>query len=379
MAKKIVICLDGTGNGIGDKISNVLKCFRSAEKSSRQLVYYSQGVGVMGEYRPWFRLRHWFTESFLGKLFGYGLDKRVTDAYQFLVQNFAEGDEIYIFGYSRGAYAARVLAGLIYTIGVIKPDQQNLIGAGYLAYLAEGHELGAASKTRETGAGGNSDSLAESFRRITQPHAAGIRFLGLFDTVGSVFSPSRFAKTIWPLSLMTHPLIYQNPGVETVCHAVAINERRALFPVSLWPNGQNYKRRKYAPNDRLQKVHEVWFEGSHGDIGGGGHRRDSARSQITFGWMIELAEASGLHVISRTKAYVGGEVPYSKTTQHKYPKPNIGAPTRESLRGMWWLLEFLPLLTPKVLTQRKQKRRLHIPLGRQRAIPEDGVLFSYDA
>lgn len=379
MPKNIVICLDGTGNGIGDKISNVLKCFRSAEKSDRQHVYYSQGVGVMGEYRPWFRLRHWFTESFLGKLFGYGLDKRVTDAYQFLVQHYAEGDEIYIFGYSRGAYAARALAGLIYTVGVIKPDQQNLIGAGYLAYLAEGHEVGATSKVNETSAVNISESQAESFRRITQPHASGIKFLGLFDTVGSVFSPSRFSKTIWPLSLMAHPLIYQNPVVETVCHAVAINERRALFPVSLWPKGQNYKRRKYAPDDRLQNVHEVWFEGAHGDIGGGGHRKDSARSQIAFGWMIDMAEVSGLLVTSRTKAYVGGQGPYSKTTQHKYPKPNYSAPTKDSLRGMWWLLEFLPSLTPKVLTQRKQRRRLHIPLGRQRTIPEDGVLFSKDA
>lgn len=369
MCKNIVICLDGTGNGIKDDISNVLKCFRSFEKSDRQRVYYSQGVGTLGEYKPWTRLSQWFQHGFLGKVFGLGIDRRVTEAYRFLVKHYRPGDKVYIFGYSRGAYAARVLAGLIYTIGVLKPDQENLIGSGYLAYLAED------SRGDEVFAELHEDTPAESFRRTMQPHASPVTFMGLFDTVGSVFVPSRTIRSLFPLSRIAHPCVYRNPVVEAVCHAVAVDERRALFPVSLWPKDQWHKVRKFAPDDRKQQVHEVWFRGSHGDIGGGGKRRNSARSQITFKWMVEKAGEAGVLIVNRTHKHVSGEVNYTSTTRHAYPKADPQAKVQESLKGLWWILEFLPSNMPKVISSRSERTSIHLPLGKQRILPKAAELY----
>jgi len=107
--RNIVICCDGTGNQIESHLSNVLKLFRVLEKNERQLVYYSPGVGTVADYEPWqvVKLR---VREFLGLATGYGLDDNVLDAYRFLCTHYEEGDWIWLFGFSRGAYTVRVLA-----------------------------------------------------------------------------------------------------------------------------------------------------------------------------------------------------------------------------------------------------------------------------
>ncbi|MBW8903161.1 MAG: DUF2235 domain-containing protein, partial [Bradyrhizobium sp.] len=135
--KNIVICCDGTGNEISENISNVLKLYRVLRKTGRteprQLVFYDPGVGTLARPDPWRKL--WQdTITALGLLTGYGLDDNVLATYEFLVQNYSDGDDIYLFGFSRGAYTVRVLAGLIHKIGLISPQQSNLAGAGLAAY-----------------------------------------------------------------------------------------------------------------------------------------------------------------------------------------------------------------------------------------------------
>ena len=135
--RNIIICCDGTGNEISENISNVLKlyrCLRKTEKTQpRQLVFYDPGVGTLERPDPWHKLKQDFN-AILGLATGFGLDFNVLAAYAFLVHNYQAGDQIYLFGFSRGAYTVRVLAGLIHKVGLITPEQINLAGSGLIAY-----------------------------------------------------------------------------------------------------------------------------------------------------------------------------------------------------------------------------------------------------
>ena len=135
--KNIVICCDGTGNEISENISNVLKLYRMLRKTGKtephQIVFYDPGVGTLARPDPWRKV--WQdTITILGLATGYGLDDNVLAAYEFLINNYEEGDESYLFGFSRGAYTVRVLAGLIHKVGLLSPPQSNVAGAGLTSY-----------------------------------------------------------------------------------------------------------------------------------------------------------------------------------------------------------------------------------------------------
>src|SRR5215469_7449605 len=126
--KKIVICCDGTGNEISENISNVLKLYRCLRKTPRtephQLVFYDPGVGTLARPDPWRKLIQ-DALVLLGLTTGYGLDDNILAAYHFLVRNYEDGDDIFLFGFSRGAYTVRALAGLIHKVGLLWPQQSN--------------------------------------------------------------------------------------------------------------------------------------------------------------------------------------------------------------------------------------------------------------
>src|SRR3982074_4626 len=135
--KNIIILCDGTENEISENISNVLKfyrCLRKTDRSEpRQMVFYDPGVGPLARPDPWQKLKQDFN-AILGLATGYGLDDNVLRAYEFLANHYEDGDDIYLFGFSRGAYTVRVLAGLIHKIGLVSPQQINLAGSGLTAY-----------------------------------------------------------------------------------------------------------------------------------------------------------------------------------------------------------------------------------------------------
>src|SRR5712671_2718736 len=136
-ARNIVICCDGSGNEISENISNVLKLYRTLRKTEkttpRQMVFYDPGVGTLARPNPWKKLVQ-DASAIFGLATGYGLDDNVLSSYEFIVDNYADGDAIYLFGFSRGAYTVRVLAGLIHKIGLIAKQQVNLAGSGLTAY-----------------------------------------------------------------------------------------------------------------------------------------------------------------------------------------------------------------------------------------------------
>ena len=170
------------------------------------MVFYDPGVGTLARPNPWRKLVQDFT-AILGLATGYGLDDKVLQSYLFLVEHYQPGDHIYLFGFSRGAYTVRVLAGLIHKIGLVSPEQANLAGSGLIAYKAFSSDE--APKLREkfrglTDAGAAEDAEppspfdnAAQFARITSSRWPTIRFVGVWDTVASVIVP-RADRFYWP-------------------------------------------------------------------------------------------------------------------------------------------------------------------------------------
>lgn len=264
MPKNIVILLDGTSNEVECDRTNILRLYGILTKDAGQLVYYDPGVGTFGADGAWSRFWRKANEVW-GLVTGWGLDQNVKEAYRFLVENYdngkrkgakqAERDRIFIFGFSRGAYSARVLAVFIHAVGLIEPRNLNLLNYAYRAYKAIGED----QKQRAF-------DEVRLYERILNPDRPPIRMLGLFDTVGSVIESGRNG-----VRLKSHAFTERNSSVEAVSHAVAIDEKRTMFRPQLWPSDQQYWGNPFnSAAARLQDVEEVWFAGGHGDVGGGG-------------------------------------------------------------------------------------------------------------
>ena len=264
MPKRLVVCCDGTWSK-PDQVSptNVVK-FRDAVAApdgagTEQRVFYGEGVGT----GRWDRLR--------GGAFGVGLSAHVRDAYRFLVGNFEPGDELYLLGFSRGAYTARSVAGLVRNCGVLRRPEAARIGEAYDLY-----------RDRDEDTDPNS-ARARDFR-AKHSHETRIRFIGVWDTVGSLGIP---LDGIPGLSRLNRRWQFHDvklsSSVDTAVQALAIDERRGPFKPTIW------EQQEHAEG---QRVVQAWFAGSHSDVGGG--YRDAALSAIPLKWIAKEAEACGL-------------------------------------------------------------------------------------
>ena len=375
--KNIVICLDGTGNQIEENLSNVLKLYRTLEKSNSQIVFYDQGVGTLGQKYTWGWLKQKIKNG-LGLAYGLGLDRNVIQAYQFIVRHHQEhkisgksalqGDNIFIFGFSRGAHTARVLAGLIYEIGILKPEQIHLTGAALTAYKQAKTPLSPDKITDEKSYEGE----GANFRRVAGSKIGVIKFLGVWDTVSSVFIPNS-KSFIPPITREKTPHTSLNPAVETFRHAIAIDETRRMFRVDHWAPGQLFKPNIHSQGEPVpQSISEVWFSGCHSDVGGGYQRKESGLSQFSLIWMLAEAKNAGLKFPARMANYVTGVKPWSATTRYLYPEPDVKSNLHNSLNWKWWLLE----LFPKSISRREWSKRrsflgLYIPFGEPRNIAKN--------
>jgi uncharacterized protein (DUF2235 family) len=302
MGKSIVICCDGTSNDFGDCNSNVVKLFSLLEKKTgRQVVYYDPGVGTRSSYSAFLpttqTLMRW-----LGLAFGYGISQNVMDAYGFLMRHYEPGDDVYLFGFSRGAYTIRAVAGLIYKCGLLQPDNTNLIPEAMRIFRMPVK---------------SSDKVPTDFRETFCRPEFKIRFVGLWDTVTSVgwiYSP-----TIFPYST-------RNPSVLALRQAISIDERRAFFRQNI------FRADKKSPG---QDIKQVWFAGVHSDVGGGYEDARSGLSNIALEWMLLEAMGHGLEIedVDRARAMVN-----SIPDNHK-------ADQNEELKGAWLLGEFWPKWT----------------------------------
>jgi uncharacterized protein (DUF2235 family) len=270
--KRLILCCDGTWNRAdqakaeGDgparpTPTNVVKlAYRVAKRDGEipQLVFYDQGVGTGN-----------FLDRVLGGAFGHGLDENIFDAYRFLMANYEAGDELYFFGFSRGAYTARSIGGMIRKCGILKRSSFEEYANAMQLYRSEAKP---------------DEPEAVAFRRkhsITSGEPIPIRFVGVWDTVGSLGIPLRGLR--W-LTFRKHAFhdTELSSLVSHACHALAIDELRAPFEPTLWT----------AKPKEGQTVEQVWFSGVHSDIGGG--YNDSSSSDVALGWMLERAASAGL-------------------------------------------------------------------------------------
>jgi uncharacterized protein (DUF2235 family) len=330
MAKNIVVCCDGTGNEFSDRNSNVVKLYQMLVLDPTQVAYYHPGVGTMGARSALSPVGKAWTQL-LGYAFGYGASDNVADAYQFLMRNFQPDDQIFVFGFSRGAYTARVLCGLLHMVGLLREDNEGLIPYAIRLMKRKPPDFAVAAKFKKT------------FARDCKPH-----FVGVWDTVSSLG---------WIYNAVHFPFTNasSNPDLNIVRHAVSIDERRAFFRQNLFgpPSGKNPK----------QDVAEVWFAGVHSDVGGGYEEDQSQLSRITLRWMLCEAQLAGLNVDPRRQAAIlGGPPPYA---------PDPCGFLHDSLKPVWWPTEVWPKVVSEKNDAGQWKKRLRLNLGRRRWIRPD--------
>lgn len=380
MPRNLVICCDGTGNEIESRLSNVLKLFRVLQKNDSQLVYYSPGVGTVGDYDTW-QLVKLRVREFLGLATGYGLDENVLDAYRFLCTHWEEGDSIWLFGFSRGAYTIRVLAAFVYVIGLLKPAQLNLADYAFTAYKKASRDshrencirgdeaLREAASNTEIATG---LPAAWEFRRVSGGRPVTIRFVGVWDTVASVIVP-RPDRLLLDMERLR--FTRTNPGVEIFRQAIAIDERRRMFRLNQWTEPQTFKTNPFnAKNWKAQDIKQVWFAGVHADIGGGYSEPESGLSKYPLLWMINQAKTAGLKTSTAMINYLVLGKP-RRDSARVYMPPDVVGLMHKSLKGPWWILEWLPKRTKwREWARRPALFGLYLPLGEPRPIPDGSVI-----
>lgn len=283
--KRIVICGDGTWNErdrLDEKTgtrrpTNVTKTARAVlprdANGISQVVYYHAGVGTGGP-----------LDSLTGGAFGHGMEHNIREMYRFIAYNHEPGDELYLFGFSRGAYTVRSLAGFLHFAGLVTKDEDYYVPELFDCYTAaQGRPLGPDvpgwkrlfSEPRRKGPGTRLQD-----RRAGSPK---VRLLGVWDTVGSLGPPGAVGQLARRLNPGRHGFhrVELTPTVEVAAHALAIDEQRepflpTMFSATGWPG----------------TLHQCWFAGVHTDVGGGYDYDDHANHALH--WMLGHAEALGL-------------------------------------------------------------------------------------
>ena len=335
MPKNIVVCCDGTGNQYGYANSNVVKLYWTLSAQEKQIAYYHPGVGTMGARNALSAVGKWWTRV-RGLAFGYGFSDNIADVYSFLMKEFEPGAQIFIFGFSRGAYTARALCGLLQMCGLLTPGNEALIPYALRLY-----------KSNDPCKFEIADGFKNTFSIPCTPY-----FLGLWDTVSSV------GWILDPIHTKGGRLPYtaKLPDVPIVRHAVSIDERRAFFRQNLI----------HQPVQANQNFKEVWFAGVHSDVGGSYAEAESGLSKIALRWMLCEAQSAGLSLDSQKVIDVlGGKVPYVP--------PNPKGKLHKSLHGVWYLGEVWPKRYYRDVAAQGQppnwKRGITANLGRTRQIP----------
>jgi uncharacterized protein (DUF2235 family) len=303
MAKRLVMCCDGTWNTADQACpTNVTKlALGLAERSAdgrEQRVFYHRGVGT--------RRR----DRLSGGAFGLGLSANVQATYRFVVENYEPGDELFLFGFSRGAFTARSTAGFLRNAGILKRQFEDRIPAAYALYR---------DRTKHP-----AGIEAQLFRRSFS-HESRIRCIGVWDTVGALGVPLTGIPLVdavnkrWQFHDTT-----LSTTVDAAFQALAIDERRRPFEPTLW---------QQQPDAGDQRLEQVWFAGVHSDVGGG--YPEGGLADITLLWMVSRAESCGLAF--RPGAFPSHPRPDAHQTVIAV-RPDPMGPLHESRTGAYTLM-----------------------------------------
>lgn len=265
--KRLILCCDGTWNS-ADQSSNGTPCptnivriaYRIAKRKDdlQQILYYSQGVGTGNS-----------LDRFTGGAFGRGVDDNIFDAYRFLVANYEPDDQIFLFGFSRGAFTARSIGGMIRKCGILKREFVECYRDATLMYRSD--------DSPDT-------EIPTEFRKkysVNGDQETPIHFIGVWDTVGSLGIPLSGLRNLTKRNYQFHDTELSS-SVKNACHALAIDELRSPFKPTLW---------QYKPKEG-QSVEQMWFPGVHSNVGGG--YPDRSLADVSLEWMIKKAQDAGL-------------------------------------------------------------------------------------
>ena len=253
-----MICLDGTSNEPESGTTNVARTYAIAAKHAGQLVYYDPGVGTMGARGAVTRIGQTSTRV-AGLVVGFGVKDNIQEAYDWLSAHYQRDDRIFVFGFSRGAYTARALTGMLRTVGLLRPGADNLTPYAIKLYTKRGPDD--ATPEQRTAyfrpRGLFNDRFGNpDFPNPFNPHVHQVKFLGVWDTVktiGALNLKARFEQAQWP---STRKIL----NVEVARHAMALDEKRRPYPV--------YRFDEEAVGGSEGRYVEQWFAGVHSDVGG---------------------------------------------------------------------------------------------------------------
>jgi uncharacterized protein (DUF2235 family) len=298
MPKNIIICCDGTDNKLTiNENTNVIHLYSCLVLNKEQIGYYHPGVGTIAPNgirnaiaRKWSVIKDAASAS--------TLEANVRDAYIYLMNHYEEGDAIYLFGFSRGAYTVRMLSGLIEMFGLLHKGNDN-----HLRYALEIYSKG--DKLFEM-----ANAFKSRFSRKIEIH-----FIGIWDTVVAAGGLISFYKN-FPYS--------RTLGIaKTVRHAISIDERRKHYYY-------------YEVSEEHTNCKEVFFAGVHSDVGGS--YPIEGLSKIALEWMLGEASNEGLKLDQKkVDKYVFGK-------KAKYQKPDFTQPIHNSLTFMFRIFDFVPRL-----------------------------------
>jgi hypothetical protein len=327
MARQLIVCCDGTNNNLTgrSKDTNVAQlCELLAPDVNDQILYYDPGVGNSSEL-----LGATFTDRFsrsfdryYGLAFGKGIYENVAEAYRFLMRNWRPGDQIFMFGFSRGAFTVRSVAGMVNQFGILRPDMDVMVSTVLSAYFSDRKDN------------------PEMYRRVTaqlrdlcsagDARLAGVHFIGVWDTVESVGAPLMTRK------ITAVPTI-AGKRFTHVRHALALDEHRVTFKPRLYhiEEKSNYR--------ADQTIAQVWFSGSHCDVGGGYDNAQAGLSQQAFLWMVHESAACELRLETGLLTAPSGPPDESKIIQLLDDKSNQTAARQKQAHSEtyitpWWAL-----------------------------------------
>ena len=267
--KRIIICADGTWNQ-PDQIdnatgrrhpTNVMKVARAvrpkAADGTAQIIYYHEGVGTNGG-----------LDRITGGAFGDGIETNIRALYRFIVYNYEPGDELFFFGFSRGAFTVRSLAGLMNKVQLIPKDDDYYLPEIYDCYQ------------KNKGPGTPEWELA--FKNIKdQRPCPPIKFIGVWDTVGALGAPGIVGQLFNKDKYQYHD-VGLNPAIQNAFQALAIDEQRSPFVPNVWSR----------PDSWTGQLEQAWFAGVHSNIGGG-YAPDGLANEALH-WIVEKAKMFGL-------------------------------------------------------------------------------------
>lgn len=293
MTRNLVVCLDGTSNEPEHGVTNVARIYDIAEKNDNQLVYYDPGVGTMGARGAVTRFGQAMTR-FAGLVAGFGIKDNIEEAYTWLSRQYQAGDQIFVFGFSRGAYTARALTGMLRTVGLLRRGTENLVPYAVKLYAQSGRSGAAAERDFwNVGDEFNRQFGHPDFPRPFDTGRHQVRFLGVWDTVKSVGWLNLKAR----IEMARWPFTRRITNVEIARHALALDERRRPF--------REYRFDQKAVADARGGYREMWFAGVHSDVGGQ-FPGDHQLSDIALSWMVAEAHAAGLVVNAKRYRHLLG-------------------------------------------------------------------------